>query len=313
MSLEHTGGDTLTACLRHWAATTPDNAALTFADFATDRDGRRRTLTWRQLAERVDAAAAALPVRPGDRVAVLCPQGADYVVGFLAAITAGAIAVPLFDPGLPGHAGRLAAVLADCAPTAVVTTTTAHAAVEAFVDVPVVAVDCPGPARSWPAPEAAPDDIAYLQYTSGSTRSPAGVVITHAQRRRQRPPGRSRPRARPDAPPTVAGCRSSTTWAWSSAGRARRTGAAVGAHGPGRVPRTTRPLAAAARPPTAGAISAAPNFAYDYCASRVTGADRGRLRLDRVAALSTAPSRSAPATARPFPHGVRRRRATGRG
>ncbi|MFF1615463.1 AMP-binding protein, partial [Amycolatopsis sp. NPDC058278] len=65
------GGDTLTACLRHWAATTPDAPALTFADFAGDPAGRRRTLTWRQLAERVDAAAGALPVSPGDRVAVL--------------------------------------------------------------------------------------------------------------------------------------------------------------------------------------------------------------------------------------------------
>uniref|UniRef100_UPI0015F04FF3 AMP-binding protein n=1 Tax=Amycolatopsis pittospori TaxID=2749434 RepID=UPI0015F04FF3 len=99
-NLPATAGTTLPACLRHWADVAGDRPALTFADFATERAGRRRTLTWQQLRERVDAVAGALPVRPGDRVAVLCPQSADYVVGFLGAITAGAIAVPLFDPGL---------------------------------------------------------------------------------------------------------------------------------------------------------------------------------------------------------------------
>ncbi|EOD62921.1 acyl-CoA synthetase, partial [Amycolatopsis vancoresmycina DSM 44592] len=55
--MSHPIPGTLTACLRHWAAATPDAPALTFADFATDPAGRRRTLSWRQLAERVDAAA----------------------------------------------------------------------------------------------------------------------------------------------------------------------------------------------------------------------------------------------------------------
>ncbi|MGW3995517.1 fatty acyl-AMP ligase [Amycolatopsis sp. NPDC004772] len=281
------GGNTLTACLRHWAATTPDAPALTFADFATDPAGRRRSLTWRQLAERVDTAAGALPVAPGDRVAVLCPQGPDYVVGFLAAIAAGAIAVPLFDPGLPGHAGRLAAVLADCAPSAVVTTATARAGVEAFVgqDVTVVAIDRPEPARTRPAPAAAPDDVAYLQYTSGSTRSPAGVVLTHAN-------------VLANVTQAVRGLgldpAAATTVSWLPL--FHDMGLVLGLITPlalGLRSVLMDPLAFIERPVRwlellgdhAGSWSAAPNFAFHYCASRIRDADRARLRLGRVTAI----------------------------
>ncbi|MGW4056661.1 fatty acyl-AMP ligase [Amycolatopsis sp. NPDC004747] len=283
------GGDTLTACLRHWAATTPDTPALTFADFAADPAGRRRSLTWRQLAERVDAAAGALPVSPGDRVAVLCPQGPDYVVGFLAAIAAGAIAVPLFDPGLPGHAGRLAAVLADCAPSAVVTTAAARSGVEAFLgrdaDAVVVAVDRPEPARTWPAPAAAPDDVAYLQYTSGSTRSPAGVVLTHAN-------------VLANVGQAVRGLgldpATATTVSWLPL--FHDMGLVLGLLTPlalGLRSVLMDPLAFVERPVRwlellgdhAGSWSAAPNFAFHYCATRIREADRARLRLGRVAAI----------------------------
>ncbi|MET8998223.1 fatty acyl-AMP ligase [Amycolatopsis sp. NPDC004169] len=281
------GGDTLTACLHHWASATPDAPALTFADFTADPAGRRRTLTWRQLADRVGAVAGALPVSPGDRVAVLCPQGPDYVVGFLAAITAGAIAVPLFDPGLPGHAGRLAAVLADCAPSAVVTTAAARPGVEAFagLDVAVVAADRPEPVRTWPAPAAAPGDVAYLQYTSGSTRSPAGVVLTHAN-------------VLANVAQAVRGLgldpAAATTVSWLPL--FHDMGLVLGLLTPlafGLRSVLMDPLAFIERPVRwlellgdhAGSWSAAPNFAFHYCASRIREADRARLRLGRITAI----------------------------
>ncbi|MFG1646159.1 fatty acyl-AMP ligase [Amycolatopsis sp. NPDC049252] len=279
--------NTLPACLRHWATVKPDEPALTFADYSAERDGRRQTLTWRQLGERVDAAAGALPVSPGDRVAVLCPQGIDYVVGFLAALTAGAIAVPLFDPGLPGHAGRLTAVLADCAPAAVVTTSAARPAVEAFLDGggEIVAVDRADAARTWPAPEAKADDVAYLQYTSGSTRSPAGVVLTHAN-------------VLANVRQAVRGLgldpREATTVSWLPL--FHDMGLVLGLITPlvlGLRSVLMDPLAFIERPvrwlellgDRPGAWSAAPNFAFHYCASRVRDADRARLRLGRVAGI----------------------------
>lgn len=286
-------GNTLPACLRHWADTDGDRPALTFADFSADRAGRRKTLSWKQLQERVDAVAAALPVRPGDRVAVLCPQSADYVVAFLGAITAGAIAVPLFDPGLPGHAGRLAAVLTDCAPTAVVTTSASVDAVREFLAglpggerVAVVAADKPaaGPGRAWPAPAPAPDDVAYLQYTSGSTRSPAGVVLTHEN-------------VLANVSQAVHGLGidpAGATVSWLPL--FHDMGLVLGLITPlamGMRSVLMDPLAFIERPVRwlellgdhNASWSAAPNFAFHYAASRVREEDRAKLRLDRVAAI----------------------------
>src|ERR1700694_2317319 len=80
-----------------------------------------------QLGAKLRAVGARLQqvTHPGDRVAILAPQGVDYVVGFFAAIQAGTIAVPLFAPELPGHAERLEAVLSDARPSVVLTTTAA--------------------------------------------------------------------------------------------------------------------------------------------------------------------------------------------
>ena len=68
----------------------------------------------------------------GDRVAILAPQGLDYVTSFFGARPAGNIAVPLFAPELPGHAERLDAVLADAQPAVVLTTTSVGDAVQKF-------------------------------------------------------------------------------------------------------------------------------------------------------------------------------------
>ena len=70
----------------------------------------------------------------GDRVAVLAPQGLDYVAGFFAAIKAGAIAVALFAPELQGHAERLEVALRDARPSVVLTTS---AAAENVTHVPI--------------------------------------------------------------------------------------------------------------------------------------------------------------------------------
>ncbi|MGW5705111.1 fatty acyl-AMP ligase [Amycolatopsis japonica] len=290
-NLPATAGSTLPDCLRHWADTDGDRPAVTFTDFATDRAGRRRTLTWKQLKDRVDAVASALPVRAGDRVAILCPQSAEYVVAFLGAITAGAIAVPLFDPGLPGHAGRLAAVLTDCSPTAVITTAAAEDAVREFLaglpggeHVTVVAADKAGPVRAWPAPAPAPDDVAYLQYTSGSTRSPAGVVLTHEN-------------VLANVSQAVHGlgiAPTGTTVSWLPL--FHDMGLVLGLITPlamGMRSVLMDPLAFIERPVRwlellgdhNGSWSAAPNFAFHYAASRVREEDRAKLRLDRVAAI----------------------------
>ncbi|MGW6548467.1 AMP-binding protein [Streptomyces massasporeus] len=116
------------------------------------------------------AARLADEAGPGDRVALLCPQGLEYVTVFLAALSA----VPLYAPGLPGHADRLAGVLADAWPSVVVTTSRTRAEVTGLPRVrpPAdrrrrrgVRRRGPGPATVAPAP----GTPAYLQYASGST------------------------------------------------------------------------------------------------------------------------------------------------
>ncbi|GAA2400404.1 fatty acyl-AMP ligase [Nonomuraea africana] len=171
--------DVLISRIARWAREIPDAPAYTFADYLGD--GRRHTLTWKQ----VDRRARALAVRlrevcePGDRAAILAPQSLEYVVAMLGAMYARVVAVPLFSPGLPGHAERLALAYADADPVAVLTTSAAMA------DLPpakaVIAVDTVSDllADEWEDEPIAPGDLAYLQYTSGSTRTPAGVEISH--------------------------------------------------------------------------------------------------------------------------------------
>lgn len=183
------GANLVTFLDRH-IADIGDAVAYRYLDYSQDADGTMIELTWAELGARLRAIGARLQqiTAKGDRVAILAPQGIDYIVGFFAAIKAGDIAVPLFAPEFPGHAERLDAVLADARPSVVLTTAGAAAAVQEFVrSLPranrprVIAIDeVPDSVGITYAPvRLDTDDIAYLQYTSGSTRSPVGVEITH--------------------------------------------------------------------------------------------------------------------------------------
>ncbi|AFR46879.1 MULTISPECIES: long-chain-fatty-acid--AMP ligase FadD32 [Gordonia] len=171
-----------------------DTLAYRFIDYSRERDGEPQDLTWAQFGKRLRAVAARLQqvTKPGDRVAILAPQSLEYVIGFFAALYASNVAVPLFSPDEPGHTDRLHAVLEDCKPTAILTSTkSAEAVRDFFAPLPakerprVIAVDAvpDSVGSSWVAPVAGrdhnKDTVAYLQYTSGSTRVPAGVEITY--------------------------------------------------------------------------------------------------------------------------------------
>ncbi|GGT54273.1 hypothetical protein GCM10010243_35760 [Streptomyces matensis] len=96
----------LTDRLRHWAEHSAHRPAVTYVAYpAPDSAGVHRTLSWQGLDARARAVAGRLhgTVRPGDRVALLLPQGLDYTAAFLGCLYAGVIAVPLFTPDLAGH------------------------------------------------------------------------------------------------------------------------------------------------------------------------------------------------------------------
>jgi fatty acid CoA ligase FadD32 len=177
--------------VERWAAVRGEKLAYRFLDYSTERDGVARDISWAEFAARNRAVGARLQqvTKPGDRIAILCPQNLDYLVSFFGILYAGRIAVPLFDPAEPGHVGRLHAVLDDCTPSAILTTSGSAEGVNKFFRSRpakqrprIIAVDAvPNEvAATWNPPvETDFDAIAYLQYTSGSTRVPTGVEITH--------------------------------------------------------------------------------------------------------------------------------------
>ncbi|WP_064407989.1 fatty acyl-AMP ligase [Mycobacteroides chelonae] len=189
-SIDLPPGTTLLSNFAHNIAEFGATAAYRYLDFTRDEDGVALELSWLELDTRMRAIGARLQqvTQPGDRVAILAPQGLDYVIGFFAAIQAGNIAVPLFAPELPGHTERLDAVLSDATPSVILTTDSAAESVNAFLrKLPrqrrprVIAIDAvPDSVGATFVPaELDSEDLAYLQYTSGSTRTPAGVEITH--------------------------------------------------------------------------------------------------------------------------------------
>src|SRR6201996_17413 len=181
---------TLISLIERNIANVGDATAYRYLDYSRAAEVRTDEVTWTQFGARLHAFGASVQqaAARGDRVAILAPQGIDYVAGFYAAIKAGTIAVPLFAPELPGHAERLNTALRDSEPTVVLTTTAAKQAVETFLTnlfhrrrPHVVVIDqIPDAAGEQFVPtELDMDDVSHLQYTSGSTRPPVGVEITH--------------------------------------------------------------------------------------------------------------------------------------
>ncbi len=148
--------------------------AYPYAELAADA----RAHAWRLVAD---------GIRPGDRVALIAETGADFAAAFFGAIHAGALPVPLPLPtsfgGRDSYIEQIATQLRSCDPVLVLSPNGLFAMVaeaaaglckaadwSSYFAVAAPAVDLP---------EAKPTDIAYLQYSSGSTRFPHGVSVTH--------------------------------------------------------------------------------------------------------------------------------------
>jgi acyl-CoA synthetase (AMP-forming)/AMP-acid ligase II len=166
--------------LRH-AAEHGDERAFTFLK---DGDSEDAHLTWGMLAGRAVQVAEELAALglSGQRAVLFHPPGLEFVVAFCGCLLAGVVAVPLHPPVTRRLQERAQAVIDDCRSAAVLTTAAGMAGIEPLVrsrSLALVATDALRGAGTARQVQVAPERPAFLQYTSGSTGSPKGVVITH--------------------------------------------------------------------------------------------------------------------------------------
>lgn len=183
-------GSSIPTVLRERASLQPHDEAFTFIDYEHDSKGVPQTLTWSQLYRRASNVARELQLcgKPGDRAVILAPQGLDYIAAFLGSLQAGLIAVPLSVPHAGAHDERVNSVMRDTSPSVILTTSAVAADVAEYatsqhgepapkiIELDLLNLDARNTTRD---PRVTRPDIAYLQYTSGSTREPAGVMVTY--------------------------------------------------------------------------------------------------------------------------------------
>ncbi|MGW2463438.1 AMP-binding protein [Streptomyces sp. NPDC001761] len=179
---------TLVHILRDRALEKPDATAYVF--LADGEDDERR-ISYRELYAAAADVADALGARHGrgERALLLFAPGLDYVTAFFGCLLAGVVAVPAYPPQDARSLGRLDAIIADAGACIALTTKDLLPIARSALDAPLewLATD----ALAGGAPQAggppgarpvvtAPEDLAFLQYTSGSTRLPRGVMLSHA-------------------------------------------------------------------------------------------------------------------------------------
>ena len=177
--------------LQEHAAHIPERTAL---EFLVDGEEATPRLSYQQLNQHAKKLATLLQSieSPGDRALLLYPPGLDYVSAFFGCLYAGVVAVPAYPPDvmrMERSLPRFLAIVKSADPKVILTTSPIMAMAQ------MILTQYPGmPAMQWVAtdqllvepdgsnwiePDLKPDQLAFLQYTSGSTAEPKGVMLTH--------------------------------------------------------------------------------------------------------------------------------------
>jgi acyl-CoA synthetase (AMP-forming)/AMP-acid ligase II/acyl carrier protein len=181
------GSSSVVALLRQRACEDPGRAAYTFL---ADGDAEKGTVTYAELDRQARAVAATLQSLrlTGERALLLYPPGLDYIAAFLGCLYAGVVAVPAYPSRRNRSVERLQAIIADARASAILTTPAVAWAIERLTaQVPSLRAlrwllsdeFSPEAAESWREPPLSGESLALLQYTSGSTAAPKGVMLTH--------------------------------------------------------------------------------------------------------------------------------------
>ncbi|NUM54511.1 MAG: thioester reductase domain-containing protein [Candidatus Hydrogenedentes bacterium] len=188
--------DNLVDCMDYWTRAQPDEILYSFTD---ERGAVREQYTYSQFCERTLGLAhqlfEAAGIQTGDRVLLVYPPGLEMMAGFFASVNLGAIPVPVCAPlsmATGAGADRIEHIAQDCEARVALTTA---AYLRGTVNAPAAKRREPHNSSQlnrihWVATDAFPENgrhtlrrqtnpVLFLQYTSGSTGDPKGVIVTH--------------------------------------------------------------------------------------------------------------------------------------
>ncbi|KAB8320091.1 hybrid non-ribosomal peptide synthetase/type I polyketide synthase [Tolypothrix campylonemoides VB511288] len=179
---------TLVDLLRYRSVHQPNKLAFTFLH---DGEAESDSLTYQQLDSKARAIAAKLQslVSVGERALLLYPPGLEFIAAFFGCLYAGVVPVPAYPPRRNQKMTRLQAIVSDAQASLALTTSSNLVEIKGrwtedaqLTCVQLVATDniSSDLASNWQEPDINGNTIAFLQYTSGSTSTPKGVMITHS-------------------------------------------------------------------------------------------------------------------------------------
>lgn len=167
-------------------------SGLTAVTYLAGQDGDvNQSFTYAQLDRHACALAVALleTAKAGDRALILCPSGLPFVQAIVGCFYSGIIAVPAYPPSNAKQTQRIDLIWRDAEAALIITTTAVKLRIEQWLSAELretpfrfLCVDSIDlhVADAWRRPNLAPDSLAFLQYTSGSTSEPKGVMVSHA-------------------------------------------------------------------------------------------------------------------------------------